>query len=42
MLVVGAGRWYPDGPAGLVIVLVALAVLGAMVLYGRAKRGRGK
>lgn len=40
--VVAAGRWYPDGSAGLVILLVALAALAAMILYGRSKGRRGK
>ncbi|MEU4794217.1 hypothetical protein [Streptomyces sp. NPDC023327] len=39
---VAAGRWYPDGTAGLVIFLVAMATLVAMVFYGRWKRKRGE
>ncbi|CAM5260446.1 hypothetical protein AB0M94_35000 [Streptomyces xanthochromogenes] len=40
--VMAAGRWYPDGSAGLVILLVALAALVAMIFYGRAKKGGKK
>ncbi|MFE9539639.1 hypothetical protein [Streptomyces sp. NPDC006691] len=35
-----AGRLYPGGTVGVVIVVVALAVLAAMIMYGRAKRRR--
>lgn len=37
---VAAGRWYPDGTAGLVIFLIAIAVIVAMVFYGRSKKRR--
>ncbi|MEU5896672.1 MULTISPECIES: hypothetical protein [unclassified Streptomyces] len=40
METIAAGRWYPDGTAGLVIFIIAIAVIVAMVFYGRSRRSR--
>ncbi|MET9496274.1 hypothetical protein [Streptomyces sp. NPDC006552] len=35
-----SGRLMPDGTAGLVIFLVAIAVIIGMIIYGRSTRKR--
>lgn len=35
-----SGRLMPDGTAGLIIFLVAIAVIIAMIIYGRSTRKR--
>jgi hypothetical protein len=37
-----SGRLMPDGTAGLIIFLVAVAVIIAMIIYGRSTRKRNR